>query len=67
MYRIEFEVFTYTYRSYMACEDGGEDDCVGRGYRFNVYRGKRKLKQHHSHEAAEAHIRRLKKQNRSKK
>lgn len=60
-YQIQTEEYTYMYRSYMACEEHGEDDCVGRGFRYHVYKGKRKLKTHHSFYDAKEHIRVLNK------
>ena len=34
----------YTYRSYMACEDHGPDDCVGYNYEYVIMRGRKQLK-----------------------
>jgi len=58
-YRIEAESYTYTYRSYMACEDNGPADCVGTRNRWVVYRGNRKLKSHYSRSSAQEYVRRL--------
>jgi hypothetical protein len=62
-YKIVIEEYKYTYRSYMACEDQGEDDCVGTGYHYFVFNGKRKLKRiFYSEKQAQDYVKILKRQ-----
>lgn len=60
-YRIEEREHTYSYRSYMACEDNGQPDCTGTGVTYYVYRGNRLLKQHSFYDDAKQHLKRLRK------
>lgn len=60
-YRIEESKYTYSYRSYMACEDHGMSDCTGTSVIYSVYRGNRLLKQHSFYDDAKQHLKRLRK------
>lgn len=44
IYKIKCEIYTYSYRSYMACEDQFEDDCVGYNFKYLIYSSNKLLK-----------------------
>lgn len=68
-YAIVREAYTYTYRSYMACEDQGPDDCVGTGYTYKVMnkRGTKVLREFSDLYSAQVYVRKLRKILRKKK